>query len=350
MKTFLYILFLTFCFSAVNAQKLSFEVSEYNFGNIQELGGIATYRFVYRNLGVKPLIINTVHTSCGCTSPSWTREPVLPEKSGYIDVSFDPRERPGNFVKSITVKSNGGDTILYISGNVWPRPETVAAEYPFLLFDLRLKKTTVNFNKVLFSNTATAEIEVYNPTKANLKIESQNTDYAIVTPKPQILKPGAKGVIKCVFKPSAYKKFDYVQFEVPLFVNTYEYKLTFKAFVAENFTEADKKNPSKMEVNGGNTTVNTGIVNEGEKISCEIGFVNTGTSPLKIRAVRNACDYISVKFPENEIPSGENGVITAEIETLNHSGVQDRYITIVTNSPETQYVTVKLKLNVIKKE
>ena len=169
----------------LNAQTLEFEILEYDFGQIKELGGAVSYRFVYSNTGNKPLIINSVHTSCGCTSPAWSKEPVLPNKSGYIDVNFDPREREGGFTKSIIVKSNAGEQTLYISGEVLPKPDPISAEYPFKMFDLRLKTSTINFNKINYSETATKEIEVFNPSKANIKIETQNTDFMTITPKPK---------------------------------------------------------------------------------------------------------------------------------------------------------------------
>lgn len=346
-KVFYISLFSFFCFNA-QAQTLSFETEEYDFGDIAELGGAASYRFVYTNTGHKPLIINSVYTSCGCTSPAWSSEPVLPQSQGFVDVTFDPRNRQGGFTKSIIVKSNGGEKTLYISGNVLPKPDPISAEYPFKMFDLRLKTTTVNFNKLTFPDSVTREIEVYNPTKANLKIETQNTDYAIVTPKPQILKPGEKGVLKCVFNSKFYDGFDFVKFDVPVFVNTYEYKLSFKAQITEEFSPEEKKNPPVMSFRGKLETINLEAYSEEEPAFCALTFYNSGKSPLKIRAVRNACQWLKCEFDKNALPEGKTGEIKFEFDTRNRPGLYDRYVTIVTNSPETQYVIVHFRLNVIK--
>ena len=127
-KVFYISLFSFFCFNA-QAQTLSFETEEYDFGDIAELGGAASYRFVYTNTGHKPLIINSVHTSCGCTSPAWSSEPVLPQSQGFVDVTFDPRNRQGGFTKSIIVKSNGGEKTLYSPHHTYRRNQVSCRQY-----------------------------------------------------------------------------------------------------------------------------------------------------------------------------------------------------------------------------
>jgi hypothetical protein len=69
------------------------------------------------------LVINRVQASCGCTTPTWTKEPIEPGKSGSIVVTYNPLGRPGIFVKTITVYSNATDeqTVLIIKGDVIPK-------------------------------------------------------------------------------------------------------------------------------------------------------------------------------------------------------------------------------------
>ncbi|HOH24523.1 MAG TPA: DUF1573 domain-containing protein, partial [Bacteroidales bacterium] len=58
--------------------------------------------------------------SCGCTTPSWTKDPVAPGQSGEIKVTYDTH-RIGAFSKSVTVTSNAVETpsvVLRISGEV----------------------------------------------------------------------------------------------------------------------------------------------------------------------------------------------------------------------------------------
>lgn len=100
-----------------------FTKKEHDFGTIkEEIGSVAT-QFEFTNTGKTPLIIQRVSASCGCTTPSYTREPVLPGKKGEIDVKYSTVARPGNFNKTITVYTNVPDTVyvLTIKGNVTPK-------------------------------------------------------------------------------------------------------------------------------------------------------------------------------------------------------------------------------------
>jgi len=106
----------------VNAQApgIKFENDVYDFGSIQEEDGKVTTTFVFINDGDAPLIINDVSRACGCTNPEWTREPVPANGKGFIKVSYDPKNRPGPFSKSVSVKSNASEqpVVLRIKGEV----------------------------------------------------------------------------------------------------------------------------------------------------------------------------------------------------------------------------------------
>ena len=75
--------------------------------------------FAFTNEGDAPLLITNVKTSCGCTVPSYSKEPILPGKSGELKIKYDTK-RLGAFTKTITVTSNaeGGNKILKIKGNI----------------------------------------------------------------------------------------------------------------------------------------------------------------------------------------------------------------------------------------
>lgn len=96
-----------------------FEKEVNDFGTVPE-GPAAAYEFKFTNTGKEPLIITNVVASCGCTTPKWSKEPVAPNKTGSILVSFDTNGRPGGFNKAVTVSSNSKTPIkvLYIKGVV----------------------------------------------------------------------------------------------------------------------------------------------------------------------------------------------------------------------------------------
>ena len=86
--------------------------------------GIRTFEF--KNTGNAPLIITNVQSTCGCTVPSKPTEPIMPGKSGKIDIKYNMN--PGPIRKTVTVESNavnyeGGRVALKIKGEVVVKPE-----------------------------------------------------------------------------------------------------------------------------------------------------------------------------------------------------------------------------------
>lgn len=104
--------------SLVDGTEMTFKYTDHNFGTVAS-GSDVSYEFEYVNTGKAPLIINNVSTSCGCTTPEWTREPVPSKGRGKIKVKYDSN-RIGSFSKTITVYSNAKNSpvVLSIKGTV----------------------------------------------------------------------------------------------------------------------------------------------------------------------------------------------------------------------------------------
>ena len=91
----------------VEEGKVGVDKVEHDFGTIAEDGGKVSTIFTLHNKTEKPILINHVRASCGCTTPSWTKEPIDPGKTGEIIVNYDPTNRRAPFNKSITIITNG---------------------------------------------------------------------------------------------------------------------------------------------------------------------------------------------------------------------------------------------------
>ncbi|MBU0488767.1 MAG: DUF1573 domain-containing protein [Bacteroidetes bacterium] len=107
-----------------NAPEISFEKLVHDYGDVNK-GDDGTCEFKFTNTGKEPLILSNVRSSCGCTVPSWPREPILPGKSSSIKVKYNTT-RIGIINKNVTVNSNGKNStvVLTIKGNVLNTPDT----------------------------------------------------------------------------------------------------------------------------------------------------------------------------------------------------------------------------------
>lgn len=100
-----------------------FPETSHDFGTIAEDGGSVSCEFAFTNTGEAPLLILNATASCGCTRPSFPKQPVAPGKSGKIKVTYNPKGRPGEFDKTVTVRTNIKERkkiVLKIKGFVSP--------------------------------------------------------------------------------------------------------------------------------------------------------------------------------------------------------------------------------------
>ena len=80
-----------------NGPRITFNEMEHNYGTIQK-GSDGNCEFTFVNEGNEPLILSNVHASCGCTKPTWTKEPIMPGKSSVIKVGYNTNNvQPSTF-------------------------------------------------------------------------------------------------------------------------------------------------------------------------------------------------------------------------------------------------------------
>ena len=104
-------------------KEIFFEEILHDYGEIP-VDSDGTWSFAFRNLGEEAIVINRVRSTCGCTVPSWPREPVEPGGSGEITVKYNTAPT-GTFLKSVYVYSTAANSPvkLQIKGKVIPSEE-----------------------------------------------------------------------------------------------------------------------------------------------------------------------------------------------------------------------------------
>jgi hypothetical protein len=143
MKKLFLSLVLIVGFTAINAQDIKktdavqvekssnvtidFESKVVDYGVIDH-NADGVRKFVFTNNGTEPLIIKNAKGSCGCTVPTWPREPIAAGETAEIGVKY-ATNRVGKFTKTITLTTNASKkpVILTIKGEVSPAPKEANA-------------------------------------------------------------------------------------------------------------------------------------------------------------------------------------------------------------------------------
>jgi hypothetical protein len=109
-----------------NGPVMTFEEMEFNFGTIKQ-GDIVTHEFKFKNTGKEPLVISEAHGSCGCTVPEYPKEPIKPNGSGVIKVTFNSAGKMGQQDKTVTLTyGDAQQIVIHLKGTV----ETPAVQAP----------------------------------------------------------------------------------------------------------------------------------------------------------------------------------------------------------------------------
>ena len=99
-------------------QEIWFEEYLHDYGQIAK-DSDGTWNFEFKNIGDYPIVVSRVRSTCGCTVPEWSREPIEPGSTGKITVVYNTAQT-GTFLKSLYVYSSAANSPikLQVKGKV----------------------------------------------------------------------------------------------------------------------------------------------------------------------------------------------------------------------------------------
>ncbi|MBI5540990.1 MAG: DUF1573 domain-containing protein [Bacteroidia bacterium] len=345
----------------VNAQtkeaKITFTEESFDFGSIAEEKGPVTKEFTFTNTGAAPLIVQNVKASCGCTTPEWTKDPVLPGKKGIIKATYNPQNRPGQFNKTITVTSNAENNtvILTIKGEVKPKPVTLEDTYPMQMGGLRLKTNHIAFIKVFTTEVKTDSVQIINTSTEDIKMTFDKIPAHIkIKVVPETLKPNAKGVIVATYDGSKQTDWGFIMDRVDLILNgkpDANNKISISATIDEDFSKlTPEQRANAPKANFETKEFNFNTIKEGESASFEYKLTNDGKSDLIIRKVKASCGCTAVTPSETVIKPGKSTTIKTTFNSAGKPGKQNKTINVITNDPDNSNITLRISGDVEKVE
>ena len=345
----------------INAQtkdpKITFTEETFDFGTINEEKGPVTKEFSFTNTGGAPVIVQGVKASCGCTTPDWTKDPVLPGKKGVVKATYNPQNRPGPFNKSITVTSNAENNIvvLTIKGTVTPKPRTLEDDYPTQMSGLRLKSNHIALIKVFTTEVKTDSLQVINTSNEDLKLSFEKVpNHITIKAVPEVIKPNGKGKIVATYDGSKQTDWGFVMNRINLIINGKSDPnnvISVSASIEEDFTKLtpeQRANAPKADFETKEFNFNT--IKEGDLANFDFKLTNNGKSDLLIRKVKASCGCTAVTPSETTIKPGQSTAIKTIFNSAGKPGKQNKNITVITNDPDNTTITLRITGDVEKVE
>jgi len=327
----------------------------HDFGEIKEEDGAVKYAFRLVNEGKDSLKIVHVDASCGCTTPGWTEDAIMPGDTGFVQAEYNPLNRPGKFEKTLKVsfvsgKGGHGSEVLHIEGSVKPKPRTVEDELPTLIGNVRLKFKSLNIGQITTEAPVVRSFDVYNSGDSVISwlIEKSIVpEHIKVSFEPEILASGEMGEIKLTYDPVKKNDLGFVSDNLVLVTDERvdsAKELHAIATILEYFppmTEKEMAKAPRLVFN--QTQFDFGDVNQGNSVVTTFTLTNAGKSDLIIRKIKPNCGCTVAGLKNNVIKPGDSEMMDVTFNSSDRKGRQYKTITVFSNDPSasSQMLTIK---------
>ena len=332
-------------------EKITFNEMEHNFGVIGDKDGAVSFDFIVTNNSTAPLVITAVQASCGCTSPSWTREPIEPGKTGKVSVAFDPLGQSGPFTKPVSVSTNQTSmVVLVIKGEV-VRSETIVKaktpeeEYPVAIGNYLLKTKELSFNQVELKGNKTVTLEVFNNSDKPVTQKIQKLPkYITVAFNPAVIPAKTAAKIEVNLEAMDSNLYGDLSGEITLLIDNVSRAFPYSAKIVENFsgwTSTQKANAGKINVSA--SEINFGNFSAGNSRTLKIS--NSGKSALNVHKIKASDPSITVSKSNFVVNSGEIAEVKINIDNKKVQSDLSSILTIVADDPNKPISEIAIKAN-----
>lgn len=341
VRKLILLIFFGLCFPAAALQaQLVFEPDTWDFGTIEESDGRVSHTFTGVNRGDKPLVILDIVTTCGCTVPAFSREPILPGGRTQVTVTFDPFNRPGAFAKELGVYSTERVKVakLTVQGRVTPRPKSIEELYPVDAGGgLRLSQTLSAFSYVRPGSRVQAAVGYANTSDRMVRLDlpARESSGLLSLDYPRTIAPGERGDIGLAyFIPAAEPRYGTLRdvAEVRVDGRSNGTLLMAHGIGVDARPEPGTKSPvSELSEN----ILKFGTVKHaGPVLRRTFTLYNRGEGELIVRAAEHDERIATSLVPGKRVPPGGSAAVDVTLNPAKAGyGILGTHLVLITNDP-----------------
>ena len=313
-----------------------------------------TAEFMLKNDGHKPLVINNVLKSCGCTEVDYPKTGIAAGESFVIKAVYDAKQM-GTFTKQVCLYTNAGEDpfILSMRGKVVGSVVDFAGSYDEMLGVIKSDAQEVEFDDVNRGDRPVQRIHIFNPTDELLEpVVMHLPPYLHAFVSPSKVAPRHSAEISFVLDSKKLRDLGLNQTSIYLGERPGDRIAPEKEIVVsavllpgfENMTPTKKALAPKIEMSA--TDLNLGSFKGKKKLKGEILITNKGKSELDIRSMQMFTMGLQVNLKKSKIQPGETVKmkVTAVAADLKKSRVRHPRILMITNDPDHAKVVVKINV------
>lgn len=324
-------------------ESLEFDKTVHNFGDIMLDSGPVSCTFTVKNIGKSPVVIYNAVTTCGCTKAEWTKEPIMPGKTGKISATYSNDEGPYPFDKSITVYMSEPKkpVILKMRGICMEEKIPVEKTYTTTYGPLGLREAYIKCGNMEQGGMKSNSVTVANVSRSPIDVEFHDVSEQMeISVSPNPIPPGETAEMSFSIKADRNKWGRNYYWATPV-INGKTYRnannssrIGIWAITKENFDgmsedEMAKAGRPKFET----STFSFGKVKRGTQIHAEYTFTNVGKTCFNVYKV----DVDAENWSHSDIPAakpGEKVKFRVHLDTTGMpAGETLAIVSLTTNSP-----------------
>lgn len=348
MRRFITLLAVICCVSFnANAQSVfRFENTVHDFGQVLLSDGPVSCSFKAVNVSSSPAVIQSVISSCGCTSVKWDHNPIAPGKSTVVSATYSNDEGPYPFDKTLTVSIVGTNrpVILHLRGTAMERLKSDAEIYTFKYGDaLALSSDSFKCVNIEQGESRGDQTTVANLSDKELKVTFDGVSEGLrMEVRPNPIPAGGHATLYYTVS-SLPGKWGRNLYKATPVVNgkSTGRSITVNAHTTENFSSLTREQKSKgSRPVFAESTWSFGHKKQGAKVSATFKCVNKGAAVLHIYKVDSDYEGLSAA-PFKDVAPGAEGTLTVSLDTKNlPKGEALVIVSLTTNSPQRPIVNL----------
>ncbi len=344
-------------FETTIAQSINFLHDKWDFGTIAEDGGAVSHIFEFTNSGDKPIVITDVRTTCGCTTPEYSKRPITPNSKSSIEIKYDPLYRPGPIARDISIYTSADrePVVVKISGFVTPRQRSVQERFPYILGEgVRISSLYSFLSNINHNTPVQTQFEIINTSQSDksITIGSGDVDLSefLTLEYPKRLGAGESAIVHAVYDVASQSGFyGVVKDNLAVHIDGVRssMEIVMRAYVVDDFGADAKKGVASGHFS--KKFINFEAFNLKDRgLKRELSIENTGSETLHIRKLELPKGVV-ITTAQGLAPQGLSvapGQILELVVTLNNNelelGPLLGYATFIVNDPAEPAVRIKI--------
>jgi len=311
-----------------------FQERTIDFGSIKETDGLVSGSFWFYNRSNKPVQIDLVATSCGCTTVDYPTRPVGPGEMCELVVRFNPANMSGKVYRDVTVVTKKSEDRLVITADVEPAPVGPEQIYPAVVGGgIRSRDLSYRFGYAAQGRSQSQSITLYNGSGKTVLLKAESSNPHLTVKCPYSLKAGAADGMTVTYDiPVSASNYGVVDDTITLFVDGAKagQVIRLNAIMVDDLDRNDKNSPS-MRVMPSYFTLNG--IRKGKTVKKQLEIYNDGRKDLVIRYVKTSANIEADLKAGITVSPGKSIKVDMKVTAPDIPTSSEGSIYLITNDP-----------------